>query len=221
MKLKVVDVKGVDIESIEVEDSVFGITPNEPVVHQVLVAQLAARRSGSANTKTRGEVRGSTRKLRRQKGLGMARVGSNRTPVRRGGGVAFGPKPRNYTQRLPRKMKHLAICSVLSDRIVKEKITVVDSIELDKPSTKSMINIFNELGISESSLIVTEGIDRIIVRSARNIPHTGVTQADILSVIDMLSFEHMLLTVDAVRQIENLWGKDSKVGTSSESEGDV
>ena len=221
MKLKVVDVKGVDIESIEVEDSVFGITPNEPVVHQVLVAQLAARRSGSANTKTRGEVRGSTRKLRRQKGLGMARVGSNRTPVRRGGGVAFGPKPRNYTQRLPRKMKHLAICSVLSDRIVKEKITVVDSIELDKPSTKSMINIFNELGISESSLIVTEGIDRIIVRSARNIPHTGVTQADILSVIDMLSFEHMLLTVDAVRQIENLWGKDSKVSTSSESEGDV
>ena len=127
MKLKVVDVKGADIESIEVEDSVFGITPNEPVVHQVLVAQLAARRSGSANTKTRGEVRGSTRKLRRQKGLGMARVGSNRTPVRRGGGVAFGPKPRNYTQRLPRKMKHLAICSVLSDRIVKEKITVVDS----------------------------------------------------------------------------------------------
>ncbi|MCH2523965.1 MAG: 50S ribosomal protein L4 [Dehalococcoidia bacterium] len=221
MKLKVVDVKGADIESIEVEDSVFGITPNEPVVHQVLVAQLAARRSGSANTKTRGEVRGSTRKLRRQKGLGMARVGSNRTPVRRGGGVAFGPKPRNYTQRLPRKMKHLAICSVLSDRIVKEKITVVDSIELDKPSTKSMINIFNELGISESSLIVTEGIDRIIVRSARNIPHTGVTQADILSVIDMLSFEHMLLTVDAVRQIENLWGKDSKVSTSSESEGDV
>ena len=190
-------------------------------MHQVLVAQLAARRSGSANTKTRGEVRGSTRKLRRQKGLGMARVGSNRTPVRRGGGVAFGPKPRNYTQRLPRKMKHLAICSVLSDRIVKEKITVVDSIELDKPSTKSMINIFNELGISESSLIVTEGIDRIIVRSARNIPHTGVTQADILSVIDMLSFEHMLLTVDAVRQIENLWGKDSKVSTSSESEGDV
>ena len=221
MKLKVVDVKGADIESIEVEDSVFGITPNEPVVHQVLVAQLAARRSGSANTKPRGEVRGSTRKLRRQKGLGMARVGSNRTPVRRGGGVAFGPKPRNYTQRLPRKMKHLAICSVLSDRIVKEKITVVDSIELDKPSTKSMINIFNELGISESSLIVTEGIDRIIVRSARNIPHTGVTQADILSVIDMLSFEHMLLTVDAVRQIENLWGKDSKVSTSSESEGDV
>ena len=221
MKLKVVDVKGADIESIEVEDSVFGITPNEPVVHQVLVAQLAARRSGSANTKTRGEVRGSTRKLRRQKGLGMARVGSNRTPVRRGGGVAFGPKPRNYTQRLPRKMKHLAICSVLSDRIVKEKITVVDSIELDKPSTKSMINIFNELGISESSLIVTEGIDRIIVRSARNIPHTGVTQADILSVIDMLSFEHMLLTVDAVRQIENLWGKSSKVGSSSDSEGDV
>ena len=219
--MKFVDVKGADIESIEVEDSVFGITPNEPVVHQVLVAQLAARRSGSANTKTRGEVRGSTRKLRRQKGLGMARVGSNRTPVRRGGGVAFGPKPRNYTQRLPRKMKHLAICSVLSDRIVKEKITVVDSIELDKPSTKSMINIFNELGISESSLIVTEGIDRIIVRSARNIPHTGVTQADILSVIDMLSFEHMLLTVDAVRQIENLWGKDSKVSTSSESEGDV
>ena len=221
MKLKVVDVKGANIESIEVEDSVFGITPNEPVVHQVLVAQLAARRSGSANTKTRGEVRGSTRKLRRQKGLGMARVGSNRTPVRRGGGVAFGPKPRNYTQRLPRKMKHLAICSVLSDRIVKEKITVVDSIALDKPSTKSMINIFNELGINESSLIVTEGIDRIIVRSARNIPHTGVTQADILSVIDMLSFDHMLLTVDAVRQIENLWGKGSKVGTSSESEGDV
>ncbi|MBG93105.1 MAG: 50S ribosomal protein L4 [Chloroflexi bacterium] len=221
MKLKVVDVKGADLESIEVEDSVFGITPNEPVVHQVLVAQLAARRSGSANTKTRGEVRGSTRKLRRQKGLGMARVGSNRTPVRRGGGVAFGPKPRKYTQRLPRKMKHLAICSVLSDRVLNEKITVVNSIELEKPSTKSIINIFDELGISGPSLIVTEDIDQTIVRSTRNIPRTSVTQADILSVIDMLSFEHMLLTVDAVRRIEDLWGSrsNSKVDTLSEVEG--
>jgi len=194
-------------------------------VHQVLVAQLAARRSGSANTKTRGEVRGSTRKLRRQKGLGMARVGSNRAPVRRGGGVAFGPKPRKYTQRLPRKMKHLAICSVLSDKVVNEKITIVDSIALEKPSTKSIINIFDILGINGSSLIVTEGIDHVIVRSARNIPHTDVTQADILSVIKMLSFEHILLTVDAVRQIENLWGnrsKDSlKIGSSSKSEGEV
>lgn len=225
MKLKVVDVKGTDLESIEVDDSVFGIIPNEPVVHQVLVAQLAARRSGSANTKTRGEVRGSTRKLRRQKGLGMARVGSNRAPVRRGGGVAFGPKPRKYTQRLPRKMKHLAICSVLSDKIINEKITVVDSIVLEKPSTKSIINILDVLGINESNLIVTKEIDHIIVRSARNIPHTSVTQADILSVVKMLSFEHILLTVDAVRQIENLWGnksKDSlKISVSSKSEGEV
>ena len=221
MKLKVVDVTGADIESIEVEDSVFGITPTAPVVHQVLVAQLAARRSGSANTKTRGEVRGSTRKLRRQKGLGMARVGSNRTPVRRGGGVAFGPKPRKYTQRLPRKMKHLAISSVLSDRILNEKITVVDSIELEKPSTKSIINIFNELGINESSLIVTEGVDRIIVRSANNIPHTSDTQEDILSVIDMLSFEHMVLTDDAVRRIENLWGNNSRITLSSEPKGEA
>jgi len=212
MKLQVLDAAGKEVEQIDVDDSVFGVEPNEPVVHQTLLAQLAARRSGSANTKSRGEVRGSTRKLRRQKGLGMARVGSNRAPTRRGGGVAFGPKQRSYVQRLPKRMRRLAIRSVLSSRAADGRLKVVDGLGLDAPSTKGMAAVLTAIEAGRSSLVVTGESDQVAQRSARNLPGASVMPADTLNVADMLSHGTLLLTVDAVRRIEALWGGDRASG---------
>ena len=212
MKLQVLDPTGKEIEQIDVDESVFGVEPNEAVVHQTLLAQLAARRSGSANTKSRSEVRGSTRKLRRQKGLGMARVGSSNSPTRRGGGVAFGPKQRSYVQRLPKRMRRLAIRSVLSSRVADGRLKVVQGLGLDEPSTKAMKAVLTAIEAGRSSLVVTGQADPIAQRSARNLPGARVMPADTLNVADMLSHATLLLTVDAVRRVEALWGGDRARG---------
>ena len=212
MKLDVVDAAGKKLKPIEVDDAVFGIEPNEAVVHQTLVAQLAARRSGSANTKSRGEVRGSTRKIRRQKGLGMARMGSNRSPIRRGGGVAFGPSQRSYVKKLPKRMRRLAIRSVLASRVAEERLTVVDSLGMEQPSTKAAKALMSALEIERSALIVTGTADRMAMLSVRNVPGVSVTPADTLSVAEMLGHQRLVLTVDAVRRIEALWGGERASG---------
>jgi len=212
MKLQVLDSTGKEVEQIDVDESVFGIEPNEAVVHQTLLAQLAARRSGSANTKSRGEVRGSTRKLRRQKGLGMARVGSNRAPTRRGGGVAFGPKQRSYVQRLPKRMRRLAIRSVLSSRVADGRLKVVQELGIEEPSTKAMKAVLTAVEAGRSSLVVTGAADAVAQRSARNLPGARVMPADTLNVADMLSSGTLLLTMDAVRRVEALWGGDRVSG---------
>lgn len=212
MQLAVRDAQGADLDAIEVDDAVFGIEPNEAVVHQTLVAQLAARRGGHASTKSRGQVRGSTAKLRRQKGLGMARVGSNRSPVRRGGGVAFGPKPRSYAQKLPKRMRRLAIRSVLSSRVAEERLHVVDSLGIDEPSTRAAVDLLARLGLERSVLVVTGEPDRVALLSVRNIAGSRVAPADVLNVADMLAHRSLLLTVDAVRRIEALWGGERAAG---------
>ena len=212
MQLAVRDAQGADLDPIEVDDAVFGIEPNAAVVHQTLVAQLAARRGGNASTKSRGEVRGSTVKVRRQKGLGMARVGSNRSPIRRGGGVAFGPKPRSYVQRLPKRMRRLAIRSVLSSRVAEGRLHVVDSLAIEDPSTKAATALLAQLGIERSALVVTGEPNRAAVLSTRNIPGVRAVPADVLNVADMLSHRTLVLTVDAVRRAEALWGGDRASG---------
>lgn len=208
MKLNVRDAAGAEVESIDADDAVFGIEPHEAVVHQTLVAQLAARRAGTASTRTRGEVRASTAKLRRQKGLGMARVGSAGSPTRRGGGVAFGPKPRSYRQRLPKRMRRLAIRSVLSSRVAEGRLHVVSGLGLDGPSTRAMIDVLGALGIERSVLVVTGAPDRDVYLSARNLPGARVLPADTINVAEMLAHQEMLITVDAVRRMEALWGGD-------------
>lgn len=212
MKLQVLDAAGTAVEQIDVDDAVFGIEPNEAVVHQTLVAQLAARRSGTASTKTRGEVRASTAKLRRQKGLGMARAGSAGSPIRRGGGVAFGPRPRSYVQRLPKRMRRLAIRSVLSSRVQEERIRIVSDLALDEPSTKAMLGVLQAVDVDRSALVVTAEADRTVRLSTRNIAGTRTIPADILNVTDMLSHRTLVLTVDAVRRIEQLWGGERASG---------
>jgi large subunit ribosomal protein L4 len=212
MKLDVVDAAGKKLDPIDVDDAVFGIEPNEAVVHQTLVAQLAARRSGTATTKTRGEVRGSTRKIRRQKGLGMARMGSNRSPIRRGGGVAFGPSQRSYVKKLPKRMRRLAIRSVLASRVAEERLIVVDTLGMEQPSTKVAKAMLDALEVERSALIVTGDADRVAMLSVRNVPGVDMTPADTLNVADMLSHQSLILTVDAVRRIEALWGGERASG---------
>ena len=212
MKLQVIDFAGQPTQEIEVDDAVFGIEPNEAVVHQTLLAQLAARRSGTHNTKTRGEVRGSTRKTRRQKGLGISRQGGIRAPQHRGGGVVFGPKTRDYTQKLPKRMRRLAIRSVLSARAADGRLKVLENPSLATPSTKAVVGMLASTGAGNSALIVTAGSDRVLLKSARNIDGASATPAGTLNVADMLAHKTLVLTVDAVRQVEALWGGERANG---------
>ena len=207
MKLDVRSASGGTLEAIDVQDEVFGIEPNNAVVHQTLLAQLAARRAGSANTKSRGEVRGSTRKTRRQKGLGTSRQGGIRSPIHRHGGVVFGPKPHSFVQKLPKQMRRLAIRSVLSSRASEQRLMVIDDLGIgEAPSAKTVVALLASLGVERSALIVTGAPNRSAHLSARNVDGAQVLPADTLNVGDMLSHHTLLLTVDAVRRIEALWG---------------
>jgi large subunit ribosomal protein L4 len=212
VRLDVRTAAGAAASAIEVDDSVFAIEPNNGVVHQTLLAQLAARRAGSAKTKTRGEVRGSTRKTSRQKGLGKARMGSIRSPIRKGGGVVFGPVPHSFVQRLPKQMRRLAIRSVLSSRVTDQRLVVVDGLGITEPSTKAVVGLLANLGLAKSALIVTGAPDRMAHLSARNVDGARVLPADTLNVGDLLSHHTVVLTVDAVRRIEALWGGE-RVGS--------
>jgi large subunit ribosomal protein L4 len=208
VKLRVYSAKGAKLKAIAVDDRVFAIKPNLAVVHQAFVAQRANQRAGSASTKTRSEVRGSTAKIRIQKGTGRARAGPASAPQRRGGGVAFGPKPRSYRQALPKRMKRLAIRSVLSGKVADGRLVVVKELALEKPRTKDMVNVLSKLGIERSALIVTGEPDRSVHASARNIPKTKVLPAAYLNVLDMLTHRDLVMTVAAVRRCEALWGGD-------------
>jgi large subunit ribosomal protein L4 len=206
VRLTVKNTQGEEVDTIEVDDRVFGITPNRAVVHQALLAHLANRRAGTASTKTRGEVRGSTAKIRRQKGSGRARMGSIRAPNLTGGGVAFGPRPRSFVQGLPKRMRRLAIRSILSDKAAEGRLQVLDRLALDKPRTKDVAEVLANLEVSGSALIVIAEPERNVLLGARNLPETKVLAAAYLNVVDMLSHRALILTVDAVRRAEALWG---------------
>jgi large subunit ribosomal protein L4 len=206
MKLPVHDGQGKQVRQITVDDSVFGITPNMAVLHQAFVAQRANQRRGTASTKTRAEVQGSTRKMRVQKYTGRARQGSIRSPVRVGGGVAFGPRPRSYHQKLPRKMKRLAIRSALSGKLADGQLHVVDELSFARPRTKEMVRVLENVGIQRSALVVTGEPDGSVRVSARNLQKTKVLPAGYLNVVDLLTHRDLLLTEEAVRRVEGLWG---------------
>ncbi len=206
MKLDVVNTEGKGVDPIDADDAVFGIEPNPFVIHQALLAQLANRRTGTAKTKTRGEVAGSTAKVRRQKGTGRARLGAARAPTMRHGGIAFGPRPRSFDQRLPKRMRRLAIRSVLSAKAAEGSLRVLDALAFERPRTKEMASLLQTLGLDRSTLVVTETSDRGVLVSARNLEKIDVLAASYLNVGDMLSHQNLLMTVGAVRQAERLWG---------------
>lgn len=205
MKLPVLDAGGKELRKLDVDDSVFGIEPNAAVLHQAYVAQRNNKRVGTANTKTRGEVRGSTAKIRRQKYTGRARAGSNRSPTRVGGGVAFGPHQRSYAQSLNKKMNRLAIRSALSGKVADGQLKVIDQIAMDAPRTKEILSTLRSVGFERSALIVTAQSDRMVLASARNLRKTKVLPAAYLNVMDMLNHQGMLITEEAVKIAEGLW----------------
>ena len=217
MQIPVRNVEGEVIEQIEVDDTVFGVQPNEAVVHQALVRQRANARVGTANTKRRGEVSGSTRKLFRQKHTGSARAGSRRSPIRRGGGVAFGPHPRSYRKAMPKKMRRLALKSVLSAKVADGELMVIDTFGMEQPGTKQMVRVLNTLEIDSSVLLVTAESDMNVVKSARNIERTKTLPANMLNVVDLLSHTELLMTVDAVRRVEAIWGSKRAVAEAKAS----
>jgi large subunit ribosomal protein L4 len=206
MKLPVHDVSGNEVDSIEVDDAVFGIEPNGPVVHQALVASMANKRAGTATTKTRSEVAGSTVKIRRQKGTGASRQGSKRAPHHRHGGIAFGPRPRSYEKALPKRMKRLALRSVLSSKAADGSLRVVSDLGASAPNTKHMAGVLRALGFERSVLVVTGQADENVKMSARNIDSVRMLPAAYLNVADLLAAQGLLMTVDAVRGAEALWG---------------
>ncbi|MDP9237662.1 MAG: 50S ribosomal protein L4 [Chloroflexota bacterium] len=206
MKLSVHNAAGKELEAIEVDDAVFGIEPNIPVVHQAFVTAMANRRMGNANTKTRGEVSFSTKKIRSQKGTGASRQGSIGAPQHRHGGIAFGPRPRSYAKDLPKKMRRLAIRSVLSGKAADGSLRVVQDLGVSKPSTKAMSGLLKALGFERTVLVVTGASDANVKASASNLEHVNLVPASHLNVADMLSSQGLLMTVDAVRGAEALWG---------------
>ena len=179
--------------SMELDDTFFGIKPNMAVLHQVVNAQLAARRAGTHSTKTRSEVRGGGAKPWKQKGTGRARAGSSRSPIWVGGGIAHGPKPRNYAERTNKKMVKLALHSALSDRAADDKIIVIDEYNFDAPSTKAAKAALESLGIEGRVLVVVEQGDDVTTKSFRNLPQTQVLVAGQLNAYDVLVNDYLLI----------------------------
>lgn len=206
MKLPLLNADGKQLRQVDVDETVFGIEPNGPVLHQAFVTQRANQRWGTANTKTRGEVQGSTRKIRMQKYTGRARQGSIRAPHHVGGGTVFGPRQRSYEKDLPKKMRRLAIRSALSGKVADGQLVLIDQLAFEKPKTKEMIRILKNVGIERSALVVTGESDRMVVASARNLQKTKVLPAAYLNVVDMLNYNKILITEGAVRVAEQLWG---------------
>ena len=205
MQVPVYNLSGEVVKNIEVSDAVFAAPFHEAVVHQVLVAQQANQRQGTVDTKTRGEVAGSSKKLYRQKHTGQARAGSRRSPLRRGGGIIFGPHQRDYRQATPKKVRRLAIRSVLSAKLSDSELKILEDLKFDEPRTKQMIQILAALGVAASALIVTAAPEENVIKSARNIPRVKTMPANLLSVLDMLSYKTLLMTEAAVRRAERLW----------------
>jgi large subunit ribosomal protein L4 len=217
VQISVYNNAGQEIDKIELDEAVFGLQPNEAVVHQALVRQLANSRQGTADTKTRREVSGSSRKLYKQKHTGMARAGNKRSPLRRGGGVIFGPHPRSYRQAMPKKMRRLAIRSILSAKVADEELKVIDTFGLEEPKTKQMAQVLQALGIESSALLVTADLDTTVFKSARNIAMVKTLPASMLNVVDLISHNTLLMTVDAVRRVEAMLGEEQAVAEAKTS----
>ena len=202
--VSVYNMEGNEVGTIELNDAVFGVDVNEHLVHMAVVAQLANKRQGTQKAKTRSEVSGGGRKPWRQKGTGHARQGSTRAPQWTGGGVVFAPTPRDYTIRLNKKEKRLALKSVLTSRLQENKLIVVDELKFDEIKTKNFVNVMNNLK-AEKALVVLNENDANVVLSARNIPTVKTALTNTINVYDILKYNTLILTKDAVATIEEVY----------------
>ncbi|HFD39304.1 MAG TPA: 50S ribosomal protein L4 [Anaerolineae bacterium] len=207
MQVPVYNMQGEQVSEADLRDDIFAVPVNEALMHQALVRQLANARLGTHKTKTRGEVRGGGRKPWRQKGTGRARQGSIRAPQWRGGGTVFGPQPRNYRQKMPRKMRRQALRSALSVKAAESQIVVLDALEMAEPKTKQMKEILRNLKIESSALILLPQPDEVILRSARNLPQVRTLVAQYLNVRDLLKYDHLIIPLASLPVIEGFLGQ--------------
>ena len=204
-KVDVYDINGKKVSDVELNENVFGIEPNEAIVHEVLVNYLANQRQGTQSTKTRAEVRGGGRKPWRQKGTGRARQGSIRAPQWIKGGIALGPKPRSYRYTVNKKEKRLAIRSVLSSKVLENKLTVVDKLELAEIKTKSMVNALNNLKLEGKTLVILPEKNLNVQASTRNIEGAKAILANTINVYDLLRYTNLVLTLDTAKKLEEVY----------------
>ena len=206
MQVPVYNIQGEQVSETELRDDIFAVPVNEALMHQALVRQLANARLGTHKTKTRGEVRGGGRKPWRQKGTGRARQGSIRAPHWRGGGTVFGPAPRSYKQKMPRKMRRQALRSALSVKVSGSQVKVLDAFEMAEPKTKELLRILEGLDVGTSVLILLPQSDQVILRSVNNLPKVRTLVAQYLNVRDLLQYEHILMPLASLEVIEGILG---------------
>jgi large subunit ribosomal protein L4 len=210
VKANVIDLHGSVLRDIELDDRVFGIEPNQAVVHQAVVAQEANARQGTHDTRTRGEVAGGGKKPYRQKGTGYARQGSRRAPHYRGGGIVFGPHPRSHEKALPRKMRRLALRSALSARAADSSLLIVDEFSLDAPKTKVLLDTLSTLGAPDGALIVLGERSDGILRAARNLERVHVVTPNGLNLLDLLRLPRVIFAEAAVNELTRTLTSDLK-----------
>ena len=200
----VYNTEGKEVDKLELNDAVFGVEVNEHLVYKAVVAHLAAKRQGTQSAKTRSEVRGGGRKPWRQKGTGHARQGSTRSPQWTGGGVVFAPKPRDYSVKMNKKEKAGAMCSALTSKVNEEKFIVLDEFKLDEVKTKKFVEVLGNLEVAKA-LVITKDNDQNLVLSARNVPDIKTTLTNSISVYDILKYDTVVITKDAVAAIEEVY----------------
>ena len=204
-KVDVYDIKGKKVSDVELAEAIFGIEPNEAIVHSVLVNYLANQRQGTQSTKTRAEVRGGGRKPWRQKGTGRARQGSIRAPQWVKGGIALGPKPRSYKYTVNKKERRLAIKSLLSSKVLEKELTVVDKLELTEIKTKTMVKALADLKVEGKTLIVLPENNQNVLMSARNIEGVKTITLNNINVFDLLKYNNLVLPLETVKKIEEVY----------------
>ena len=205
-KVSLLNQAGSSVGEIELNDKVFGIEPNEAVLFEAIIAQRASLRQGNHKVKNRSEVAGGGRKPWRQKGTGRARQGSIRSPQWRGGGIVFGPTPRSYSYKLPKKVRRLALLSALSSKVREESIVVLEGLAFDAPKTKEFVKVLSNLSIDKKALFVTADLDENVALAARNIPGITVVSATGINVLDLVGHDKLVLTKSAVEKVEEVLG---------------
>lgn len=204
-KVALYNVSGAQVGEVELSETVFGIEPNTHVLHEAVVMQQASLRQGTHKVKTRAEVRGGGRKPWKQKGTGRARQGSIRSPQWKGGGIVFGPTPRSYGYKLPKKVRRLAIKSALSSKVLDNNIIVLDQLSLAQPKTKEFAAILKNLNVDRKALVVTSAFEDNVALSARNIPGVKFLTAEGLNVLDVMVYDKLIITKDAVSKVEEVF----------------
>jgi large subunit ribosomal protein L4 len=204
-KIDVYNIEGKKVNDVELKEDIFGIIPNEELVHSVIVNYLANQRQGTQSTKTRAEVRGGGKKPWRQKGTGRARQGSIRAPHWVGGGIALGPKPRSYSYKLNKKERRLAIKSCLSSKVIENELTVIDKFEFNEIKTKEVAKMLNNLKLEGKTLILLPEKNEIIQKSARNIKGVKTLSVNTINAYDLVKYKNLVVTLDTVKRLEEVY----------------